>query len=148
MARMLQDIVTLLNRLIQFDQDAIEACKSAMDRLSDADKEELAGALADHRRHVEDLATVVRNLGGEPANRADVRVAQSKGRIATKGSSSAPRALLEAMHASEKDARAAYESAISQPGVPVDVLLALERNLDHERDHVRVVTRLLQSAKT
>ena len=37
MARMIKEVVALLNRLIQLDHDAIEACKAAMDRVAQGD---------------------------------------------------------------------------------------------------------------
>ena len=136
MSRMLRDVVALLNRLIQLDYDAIEACKAALARVTDPrDREQLGAALGDHRRHIDELAILVRNLGGEPASQGDLRQASAKGKVVL-GGLAGEGAVLEAMQENEEEARRAYEHAASQPGVPVDVLAVLERNLAHETEHV------------
>lgn len=135
MARRIRDVIALLNRLIQLDDDSIEACKVAIARLRDSDdRKELSALLADHRRHVDDLAFVVRNLGGEPAAHGDLRQVLTKGKIVL-GGLTGEHAVLEAMRSDEADVAAAYEQAASQPGIPVDVLKVLERNRDDERNH-------------
>lgn len=137
MARMIRDVVALLNRLIQLDYDCIEAYKAAIARVTDPDdRKQLSALLADHRRHVDDLAFVVRNLGGEPAAHGDLRQVLTKGKVVL-GGLTGDRAVLEAMRSNEADVAAAYEQAASQPGIPVDVLKVLERNRDDEHDHQR-----------
>ena len=49
------------------------------------------------------------------------------------------------MRGNEADVAAAYENAVSQPGVPVDVLTLLERHLDEERGHGRWIDARLDS---
>jgi uncharacterized protein (TIGR02284 family) len=135
MARMIREVIALLNRLIQLDYDCIEAYKAAIARLSDSDdRKQLSGFLADHRRHVDELAFVVRNLGGEPAGHGDLRQVLTKGKVVL-GGLTGDRAVLEAMRSNEAEASAAYQDAASQPGIPVDVMAVLERNLDDERKH-------------
>jgi uncharacterized protein (TIGR02284 family) len=134
MARVIQDVVSLLNRLIQLDYDAIDACKAAVAQVTDPrDRQQLALALADHRAHADELAVVVRNLGGDPASPGALR--QSRRKIALDVTES-ERALLETLRRNEESARAAYQDATSQPGVPLDVLAALERNLADEHKHL------------
>jgi uncharacterized protein (TIGR02284 family) len=135
MARTIKDVVALLNRLIQLDHDAIESCKVAMDRISRVeDRSELGAILADHRRHAEELAFVVRNLGGDPASHGDLRVVLTKGKVVLSVLSS-ERAVLEAVRSNEAEAVAAYGEAVAQRGIPVDVMAVLERHLAVERRH-------------
>jgi hypothetical protein len=144
MARMIHDVVSLLNRLIQLDYDAIDACKAALASLADrADREHLSAALEDHREHADELAFVVRNLGGEPACPGDLR--PSRRRVTTVAAMS-EQDLFEALRQSEEGNRAAYEDATSQPGVPLDVLAALERNLADECRHLAWVAGRLDAA--
>jgi uncharacterized protein (TIGR02284 family) len=135
MARMIRDVIALLNRLIQLDYDSIEAYKAAIARLGDADdRKQLSVFLGDHRRHVDELAFVGRNLGGEPASHGDLRQVLTKGKVVL-GALTGDRAMLEAMRGNEAETSSLYEKAASQPGIPVDVLAVLERNLSDERRH-------------
>ena len=143
MARMLNDVVTLLNRLIQIDRAAIETYKVAVTRIADAsDRASLGAFLVEHRRHADELAFVVRNLGGEPAGQGDLRQVVLRGRIDLRGLTE-DLALIEAMRSNEAETTALYEDAASQPGVPVDVVALLERNLvDERKHHAWIVSRL------
>jgi uncharacterized protein (TIGR02284 family) len=136
MVRMIQDVVLLLNRLIHLDYDAIDACKAAIAHMDDPrDRHHLNTALEDHRAHADQLAVVVRNLGGEPACPGDLR--PSRRRLAAALSE---HSLLETLRRSEESNRAAYAAAASQPGVPLDVLATLERNLADECRHLAWVS--------
>jgi uncharacterized protein DUF2383 len=161
MARVIREVVALLNRLIHLHYDAIEACKTAAAHVADPrDRAQLLLALEDHREHVDELAVVVRNLGGEPASPGDMRLV--RGRLSSVPAIAVPtpspsspassaeleHALLEAFRRNEEGARAAYEDAASLPGVPLDVLAALERNLADERKHLAWIGRRLAPAET
>jgi uncharacterized protein (TIGR02284 family) len=135
MARIIREVVALLNQLIQLEFGAIAACKAAFAHVTDAeDRQRLGALLGEHRRHVDELTDVVRNLGGEPSCRGDLGQVIARGR-AVLGALVGERALLEAMRGNEAHVEAAYENAVSRPGVPVDVLTLLERHLDEERRH-------------
>jgi uncharacterized protein (TIGR02284 family) len=135
MARTIKDVVALLNRLIQLEHDAIEACKVAMDRVQRTeDRVHLGSILSEHRRHADELAFVVRNLGGDPASHGDLRQVLTKGKVVL-GALSGERAVLEAVRTNEAEAVAAYADAVSQRGIPVDVMSVLERQLAAERRH-------------
>jgi hypothetical protein len=122
MAEVLRQVVALLNRLAQLEHDAIDACRVAATRaVSPPERTRLGGALATHRRHLEDLASLVRSLGGEPAPHV--------GRVGTLP----PASVREVLAAVHQRIASAYEEAVSQPGIPVDVLAALERALAEER---------------
>lgn len=151
MARVIRDVVALLNGLIQLHYDAIDACKAAAAQVADPrDWAQLLVALEDHRGHVDELAVVVRNLGGEPASPGDLRLTRGRrssspsiARVAPVSSVELEHVLLEAFRRNEEGARAAYEDAASLPGVPLDVLAALERNLADERKHLAWIARRL-----
>jgi uncharacterized protein (TIGR02284 family) len=135
MARMLEDVISLLNRLIALEYDAIEAYKAASARVSaTGDRAHLAEFIADHRRHVTELGNIVRNFGGEPTSHGDLRQVVTKGKVLL-GGLSGESAVLEAMHSNEIATTRAYEDAMAMPGVPVDVLAMLERQRDDERRH-------------
>jgi uncharacterized protein (TIGR02284 family) len=139
MARMLREVISLLNRLIQLDYDSIEAHKSAISRLSDpGDLAQLGAFVVEHRRHVDELAFIVRNLGGEPASHGDLRQVLAKGKVVLgglRGGLEGDHAVLEAMRGNEAESASHYEAAASQPGIPVDILAVLERSCADERKH-------------
>ena len=143
MAHRLNEVIALLNRLIQIDKAAIENFKTAKTRLGDAlDRAEFTAFLADHRRHVDALTIIVRNLGGEPLGKGDLRQGLAPGRVDFRGMAGEG-VLIEAMRANEAEAKALYESAASQPGIPVDVVAVLKENLvDERRHHTWMMARL------
>jgi hypothetical protein len=120
MAELLRQVVAVLNRLIHLEHDAIDACRFAGGGTTDrGDRARYAAWTEHHRRHVEELAALVRSLGGEPAPRV-LRV-------------SWPSFSLEIVNAVHRRIATAYADAASQPGIPVDVLAVLERTLAEER---------------
>jgi uncharacterized protein (TIGR02284 family) len=143
MARILREVVSLLNRLVQLEHGTVQACVAARERVVDADDRARLGAMiADHRRHVDDLSNVVRNLGGEPSSQSDLRQVFVRGRVAL-GALVGDSAVLEAVWSGEAAMVSAYEQAASQPGVPVDVVKVLERHLAEERaHHARIAERV------
>jgi hypothetical protein len=145
MAKKLQDVVALLNQLIQLDYAAIDATKTAVGQCADGlERQELAASLEEHRDHIDGLAVLVRNLGGEPACPSDLwRVQPRRSSVPPRPSippapivhTAGEKAALEALWRAEESVCAAYERATSLPGVPLDVLAALEKHLQHERRH-------------
>jgi uncharacterized protein (TIGR02284 family) len=135
MARMVNEVISVLNNLVELDYDAIEAYKAAIDRLSGlADRQQLGEFLADHRRHVTELSLIVRNFGAEPPKHGDVKQVLTKGKVVL-GGLMGEKAVFEAMRSNEDDTNRMYEKATNEPGIPVDVLAVLERNLSDERRH-------------
>jgi len=128
MSRLIREAVSLLNHLIQREYDAIAACKTALQRLaSDDERARIAALLGRHREHIDALALLVRNLGGEPASQADLLQVTARGRIVLAGLSGED-VVLEATRASENELALTYARAASQPGLPVDVLDVLQRH--------------------
>jgi uncharacterized protein (TIGR02284 family) len=142
----IRDFVLLLNRLIQLHYDAIDACKAAVASVEDPiARQQLGVTLEDHRGHVDELAVVVRNLGGEPVGPSDRRPLRLHQTLSADRGGMGEHALLETLRRNEEGARAAYEDAASHPGVPLDVLAALERNLADEHKHLAWVARRLET---
>ena len=136
MVRVIQDVVTLLNQLIQTEYDTVEARRAAVTQVAGVDDgHHFTAMLADHRGHVDDLAVVVRNLGGEPLSHGDLRrlLAQGRPGVATVAGE---HGALDALRRFEERTREAYEEAASLPGIPVDVHEVLERLLADERRHL------------
>jgi hypothetical protein len=152
MARLLQQVVSLLNRLIHLEYDAIGAYRVAISRITEIRgpasrsgplaSSDIGDVLGDHRRHVDGLAEVVRNLGGERVGQRDVVQALARSRLSL-DSLPSEREVLEVMRNSERDLAAEYERAASLPGVPVDVLAVLRRHMTEEQAHEDCLQRRL-----
>ncbi len=140
-----KDIVHLLNNLIELDFDAIEAYEAAIARLTDAhDQESLRAFMGDHMRHTKELAVRVRELGGEPKNRADIKQVLTKGKVVLAGLIGDV-AILWAMRSNEDDTNKAYEKAVEQQGLPSQLRNLLEQNLNDERRHRAWIEHRLQA---
>lgn len=121
MAELLRQVIAVLNRLIHLEHDAIDACRFAVGGTTDRrERARFSSWTECHRRHVEELASLVRNLGGEPAPRV-LRV-------------SWPSFSLDIVYAVHRRMASAYAEAASQPGIPMDVAALLHRTLAEERD--------------
>jgi uncharacterized protein (TIGR02284 family) len=128
------EILELLNDLIELDYDAIEAYESAISRLDNQnDKFQLGIFMADHGRHVADLSAMVRELGGQPATKADIKQILTKGKVVL-GALMGDKAILSAMKSNEDTTNEQYERALSHEFSP-RIREILERNLADERKH-------------
>ncbi len=129
-----RDLIDLLNALVELDYDAIEAYEAAISRLEDEnDKFQLGIFMADHGRHVADLSALVRELGGNPATKPDIKHILTKGKVVL-SALMGQRAILNAMKSNEDDTNAAYERALQREFSP-RIKDVLERNLSDERRH-------------
>ena len=130
-----KDLTGLLNALLELDYDAIEAYRTAIDRLRDRnDRQHLKTFMADHERHTRDLTPLVTELGGKPSTGADVKQWLAKGKVFIAGLVG-DRAILIAMKLNEDDTNTAYERAVSRDDLPSHIRVVLERNLSDEHRH-------------
>jgi uncharacterized protein (TIGR02284 family) len=140
-------LMGLLNDLIELDYDAIEAYKAAIGRVDNlGDRSQLASFLEDHRQHVEDLSALVRDMGGEPAEGADIKQVLTKGKVVI-GGLLGDRMVLEAMKTNETDTNTAYERAVARADLPAHVRKVLEKNLADERRHREWIVQRVSEAE-
>lgn len=128
-------LIDLLNDLIQLDFDAIEAYEAAVSRLEDAtSKEQLRQFMDDHERHTRELKALVQELGGQPAQKADIKYILTKGKVII-GNIAGDSGILQAMKTNEDETNKAYEQAAARSDVPPKIHEVLQRNLADERRH-------------
>jgi uncharacterized protein (TIGR02284 family) len=133
--------------LLELDYDAIEAYRSAIERLDDvSDKAQLGSFLADHERHVRELTPIVEGMGKRASKGPDIKQWLTKGKVVIMGLAG-DNAILLAMKTNEDDTNRAYERATSRNDLPVDVRDVLERNLQDERRHRAWLEARLGAAK-
>ena len=131
-----EQIVNQLNSLLAIDCDAIETYGAAIDRLHAVpDQDQIRTFMAHHRRHVLEIAPLVREFHGQPVTDADFRRFVTKGKIVL-GGVIGDRAVLQAVRHNEETAASAYHKASVEPGIPSRVRAVLERTLRDERDHL------------
>jgi uncharacterized protein (TIGR02284 family) len=125
-----------LNSLIELDFDAVEAYQAAIDRLNEpTDQAKLRQFMGDHERHITDLGPLVLELGGVPAQKADVRKILAKGKVILAGIAG-DRAILAAMRSNEETSTRTYRKASGEEGLPSHVRAILERNFADEQRHL------------
>jgi rubrerythrin len=130
MARMIREVIAVLNELIALDYGAIDTFKAATARLRTlTDKTQVGQLMADHRRHVSELSLLVKNLGGEPVRHDAAPARRTSADV------------FEDIRAEEEAIASAYEEAATKQGIPIDVVAVLERNLAHERTHLAWLAR-------
>lgn len=130
-----KDLVKLLKDLVELDYDAIEAYRAAIDRIDDdRDKAPLRRFLEDHERHISELTVLVRGMGEEPPQGADIKAVLTKGKVVL-GGLIGDRAILLAMKTNEDDTNKAYERAAARSDLPAHIRDVIDRNLADERRH-------------
>lgn len=129
------ELVDLLMDLIKLDYDAIEAYRSAIEKLKDRKfAEHMTSFCNDHERHTKNLAPFVRELGGKVPTGSDMKSLLTTGKVAM-GALMGDKAILMAMKTNEDDTNTAYERAVSHKGMTAEMKKVLNSNLSDERRH-------------
>ena len=135
--------IARLNDLLQLDHDAVEAYTIAINMVRDAGyRDTLADYRADHKRHIEELAALVRARGGLPTEMPHP-TGVLKLAVQTVGAAAGDDALLLAFKAVEGQARDKYESA-TRDSFPPDVAEAIAAASADENKHYKWVERTLE----
>jgi rubrerythrin/limonene-1,2-epoxide hydrolase len=135
-------LIAELNDLLQLDHDAVEAYTIAIDRIRDvAHRESLVEFRADHKRHIEELAKLVRERGGLPIELPHP-TGPLKLAVQALGALGDDRSLLLAFKAVEGQVRDKYRRA-AQRTSPPDVADVIQRAAADEAKHYAWVERTL-----
>ena len=140
-------LIADLNDLIQLDHDAVEAYTVAIDSVRDArHRESLVEFRADHKRHIEDLAALVRERGGLPVELPHPTGAL-KIAVQAVGAAAGDVTLMLAFKAVEGQVRDKYRRFASRAGMPEDVAEVVRSAAEDEDiawlyDNVPVGTRV------
>lgn len=132
-----------LNDLVALDIDAVNAYEVAIARICDRDiAQRLRIFRRDHERHITELSTLVRELGGTPRTRPDTNGFLLK-RFTSVATTMGDNGALLAMKANEHVANGMYAAALAQPWPP-RLRALLERNLADERRHLVFIDEALR----
>ncbi len=133
-------VVADLNDLLQLDHDAVNAYTLAIDTLrSDTYRELLASYRGDHKRHIEQLSTLIRERGGVPI---EAPHAHSPLKMAVQGAGSVAGRLggdhfillaFKAVEGQTRDRYRSYASRVYEEEVSAVVKQAAEDEEKHYR---------------
>lgn len=127
-----------LNKLIQLDVDAACTYREAISHIEDASaRVDLESFLFDHERHIMELTSVIRDLGGTPIEaHRDFKGALLEGmtRLRSRGTLGA----LRAMRMNERLTNRTYERALDTYMPPIGQAITIE-NLKDERRHLNAI---------
>ncbi len=134
-----QTVIERLESLMQLDHNAVSAYDQAIERVDvPAVREKLEEFKADHERHIVDLDTLIRRLGGTPKEISrDVKGSLIEGFTALR-SITGTEGSLKAMKSNEQLTNRQYDDALSLE-LPDEVREVVERNRDDERRHLAFI---------
>ena len=132
-----------LNDLIQLDHDAVNAYTMAIDTMrSDVLREQLVAFRLDHKRHIEELAEQVRDLGGTPIELPHLTTGPFKLAMQALGVPGSDAMVLLAFKANERQVRDKYRDR-ARRRYPADVTEVVRRAAADEETHYSWVARTL-----
>lgn len=128
--------VARLRSLAQLDADAVGAYDAAIARIQEPlVRERLNDFRIDHMRHVQDLNTVISQLGGEPVElRPDLKGAAMKS-LTAMSSMMGTEAALVAMLGNEEYTNRTYDTALKLDWRP-ELRTLIQKHREDERRHV------------
>jgi len=133
-----------LNELIHLDHDAVGAYNEAINAVQeDSIRTPLIRFKGDHERHILDLSSLVRQLGGKPAERPDLKGLARKTMTKIAGLMGAE-AVLKAMKSNEEATNKMYSHHAAMD-FPSDVMDVLVRNYQDEQRHLAWVLDALRT---
>ncbi|MBI4405836.1 MAG: ferritin-like domain-containing protein [Deltaproteobacteria bacterium] len=134
-----------LNSLIQLDYDAVLAYSQAIDNVElDEVKDKFSGFKADHERHIQELSSEVRTLGGIPHERArDLKGFFIEGFTAIRSMTGTAGAL-KAMRMNELLTNRNYQRTMKE-AFPDRTKRILERNFQDEQRHIKYIEQAIEA---
>lgn len=135
------DVVDVLNDLLENTRDGEYGFKTCADQVQTASYKQLFSSRADGCRQAgEELMTLIRQYGGEPASGGTAAGALHRGWVQVKGAVGADSELsmLESCEQGEDAAIARYRKALKQ-SLPADVRAVVQRQADGaQRNHDQI----------
>ena len=133
-------LIADLNDLLQLDHDAVEAYTIAINLVrSDAHRDRLVAFRADHKRHIEELAALIRDRRGVAVELPHLPTGPFKLAVQAAGAFGGDAAVLLAFKANERQVRDKYARYLDR-SYPTDVAAILRRAADDEEQHYRWVS--------
>lgn len=124
-----------IKELVELDYDAIEAYKSAIDKITNNDyKEHLQQFKADHERHVQQLNAILRGHGQQTIDGPSNKQWLTKGKVVL-ANLFGDDSIMQAMRTNEEDTNTAYERINNHADKWQDAVEVLKQGLLDEKKH-------------
>ncbi|MCA1940681.1 MAG: ferritin-like domain-containing protein [Caenispirillum bisanense] len=128
-------LTDLIENLLYLEHDAVAAYEEAVTRIDDGGfKSSLQGFQRDHQRHITDLSSLMRDLGGTPPGGGDFKQMLTTGKVKM-ADFFGDKAILQAMKTNEDDTNTAYERAAAHGEATPAARTLFEGCLADERRH-------------
>ncbi|MDR3607859.1 MAG: DUF2383 domain-containing protein [Oligoflexia bacterium] len=139
-----KELIKALTSLAHLDIDAVHAYDQAIEKIDvDEVREKLIGFRADHERHVQALAPLIKDVGGEPPRfQRDFKGFLIQGITALR-SVSGTEGALHAMKTNEELTNRTYDRALQWP-LSAAAKIIVQRNRDDERRHLDYINQAIQ----
>jgi hypothetical protein len=138
-------VIADLNDLLQLDHDAVAAYTVAIDTIKSEElRERLVVFRLDHKRHIEELAALVRQLGGLPVELPHLSTGPFKLAMQAVAAPGSDATVLLAFKANERQVRDKYRERAGRQ-YPTDVAEVVRRNAVDEDTHYMWVTHTLET---
>jgi hypothetical protein len=138
-------LIADLNDLLQLDHDAVAAYTLAIDTITDSTfRERLVTFRADHKRHVEELAQLVRDRGAIPIELPHLSTGPFKLAVQALGVPTSDTVVLLAFKSNERQVRDKYRDYSRRP-YPAEVADVVRRAAADEETHYTWVARTLDT---
>ncbi|GAB6058905.1 DUF2383 domain-containing protein [Desulfonatronum parangueonense] len=133
-----------LNHLVQLDIDAVHAYEQALKNIEvPAIHDQLSKFRDDHKRHIEELTSEIRALGGTPPEDApDFKGQLISGFTAMRSSIGGTEGALKAMKTNEKLTNKNYDEAMTW-SLPDSAKAIVTKGFNDERIHLDYIERTL-----
>jgi rubrerythrin len=133
-------IESIINDLIQLDVDACYSYSEAIKEVEEKDiQQQLINFQKDHERHIEELSTLLKDMGGEPIKPTrDFKGFIIEGMTALQ-SLTGTKGALKAMLTNEKITNKKYADALEYKGFNQEVRKLIQENFNDERRHLEYV---------
>ncbi|WP_419419221.1 DUF2383 domain-containing protein [Legionella sp. D16C41] len=124
-----------LYALCELDFDAVEAYKTAIDRLESVIyQQHLSEFMADHKRHIENITSILREHQKESPTSPDIKQYLTKGKIIL-ANIFCDKAILKAMLTNEIDTTKAYETVSNHANKWPEATALIMQGLKDEKRH-------------
>jgi uncharacterized protein (TIGR02284 family) len=138
------ELVRELNDLIEFEYDSIEAYQAAVERVFESDQAQLLRFVADHKRHIAEVAEQVLALGGEPASKKHLKHVVSKGKVVM-GGLLGDQSVMMAMRSNEEALLRAFKRASEHPRISRRLASILAGAISDELRHLAFIEKRINA---
>ncbi len=143
------DFNQVIHNLLHLEHDAIAAYEQTIERLeSTTYKAKVSEFLADHQRHLSELASIGKALNADIPSGGDLKTMLTQGKVILADITGDDSAILKAMASNETDTVTAYQQASQHNNIPQNAKDCLTRAHQDETRHKAWFEQTAQSSQS